>query len=330
LKGVVSVKLLKTFLAKREADLSMTIIVVIWGFHFIVMKDALTHFAPLTFNALRFTLALPIIVWLAARRPSALHMTWPDFRTLLVWSLIGPVLAQVFFVLALQWTTATNTALLLATMPAWTALFSIWMGLIVARRGLLFGVGLTLVGVVLVVLSRAESGLAFSSRDLLASAMLLATAVTSALFNIESKPIVDRYGGRAVAIWTFGFTWAGLMILAAPDLVKLSASDLPSKVWPSFLYSGLLSSLGGYLTWNHALRILGPTRAATYNNLTPLVAALAGIVILGEPLTVALLFGAAFTLFGVGVIRVNTQATAPGVSFKKSKAPVVAPVSTGD
>jgi drug/metabolite transporter (DMT)-like permease len=323
-KERTGVKRVHQFAERYGADISMVLIVSIWGIHIIVVKDALHHFTPLAFNAIRFSLAGLVLAGLASRHLPQLRMRRADFFTLLGWSLIGLVMYQILFVLGLARTTATNTALLISTMPVWTALLSVLLGLIVGRRMLLMGIGITLVGVVLVILSRAGADFSLASDDLTGSLLLLTAAIGSAVFNIKIKPIVDQYGGLTVALWTHWFTGAGLVIVALPDLIQLTPSDFSPGVWPNILYSAILASAGGYLTWNHALHVLGPTRAAAYNNLTPLVAALAGILVLGEPFTLGLLAGAVFTLVGIMIVRSNAHPqalpSAPVREFKPSAA----------
>lgn len=67
------------------------------------------------------------------------------------------------------------------------------------------------------------------------------------------------------------------------------------------LASGSLSSGIGYVIWYAALRGLTATRAATVQLSVPVIAALGGIVFLGEHLTVRLVTAAAMILGGVGV-----------------------------
>lgn len=296
---------LKLTLSRHRADAAMCFVTVIWGFHFIVVKEALSQFAPVTFNAIRFSIGTPVILLIALRTPSAWHVPRRTWGRILLTTLLGSLGYQVLFVLGIKRTTSTNTALLNATSPTWTALFTIALGWVSLRRGLLVGIAITLGGVICVVLGGAESGLAFSHDDLTGSIMILVASVMAALSALISKSLVDQVGSMAMAVWSYVLTAVGLAVLAVPNLVTLSASDLPLSVWPKLLYSGLLSSVLGFLIWNYALKQIGPTRAATYNNITPIVAAVASITILGEPLTPALVAGGVLTLFGVVLVRRN-------------------------
>ncbi len=63
---------------------------LVWGVHYIVVKDALSDLAPLTFNAIRFSIGLPVILLAGLQRPAALRIArylgtraefWLDLQT---------------------------------------------------------------------------------------------------------------------------------------------------------------------------------------------------------------------------------------------------------
>lgn len=319
---------LKEIWEMNSADLVMTAMVFIWGLHFIVVKDGLSDFEPLTFNAIRFTIAAPILILVAWRMLPKMRLSKRDFWVMVFLGLLGPTSYQIVFVLGLERTTSTNTALLVTTMPTWTALISVSMGLIALRRMLFVGIGVTLVGITLVILSRAEDGLSLSEDDLVGSALLLWGAIMMAIFVILSKPLVDRYGGMPIGIWTNWLTCIALLILAAPDMLKLQSDDLPLRVMPHLFYSGILSSAGGYLALNNAVQKLGSTRAATYHNFVPLVTAVASVYILHESLALGLIIGAILTLTGVAMVRMNTKTGARTLQASKPSQNLTPAVST--
>ena len=65
--------------------------------------------------------------------------------------------------------------------------------------------------------------------------------------------------------------------------------------------SGALASGGGYAVWYAALPRLSATRAGTIQLAVPVLAALAGVAILGERVSLRLVLSAAAILGGVGL-----------------------------
>ncbi len=295
----------------HRADALMSAIVFVWGLNFIVIKDAFNDIDPLTYNAVRFLVGVPVLTAIALRDRSVVRVSRRDLGLIALATLCGPIGYQVFFVLGLDRTTSTNAALLVATMPAWTAVISIAVGLVMVSRRLMIGIAITLAGVALVVLGRGGASFSLSEGDLLGSGLVLLATIISAIGNILKKPLLDRLGGMRITLWTFWLTTLALSLLAAPGLLTLSADDLPVRSWPNVLYSGLLAGVGGFTVMNIGLRELGPTRAASYHNFTPIVAGLAGVLVLGDPVGLGLLVGGPLTLAGVIVVRNNIYLRRP-------------------
>jgi len=279
---------------------------VSWGCPFSVLKSGGSAIPPLTYNAIRYLIALPLISLPALRYRAVFRVPLRDLLLMILVFSVGSTGYQILFAYALRLTTSTNTALVVATMPAWTAVLSVGMGAVVLRRKLLIGLGMTLVGIAIVVLGGAGAQVGLSGDDLRGSGLAMVGAIITAAGNLASKPLVDRLGGVRVALWSYWITAAGLTLVALPDLSHLTADTLPPRLWPNVLYSGVLSSGLGVFVWNYALRELGPTRAVSYQNFPPLIAALAGIVFLGDPITVGLVVGGTLTLLGVVLVRRNT------------------------
>ena len=291
---------------RHVADIAVIFSTVVWGIQIIVMKDAFESMAPLAFNALRFSVGLPFMIAIALRHRSAMHIDRRDVPALIGLALLGQVGYQVFAVSGLQRTTSTNAALVIATVPTWTALLSIALGIVAMRRRLFTGIGLSLGGVLVVILGTAESSVAFSREDMTGMALMLCATMATSVFTISVKSLIQRYGGMPVAIWMYIVTWLTLVLVAAPDLTALTPSDIPLTVVPNLLYAGLLSSALGFLIEGFALRELGAARVANYYNFAPVIAALGGVLLLSDPVTLPLLIGGTLTMIGVVLVRRNT------------------------
>jgi drug/metabolite transporter (DMT)-like permease len=300
-----------TIWQRFSADICMGIAVTIWGLHFIVVKDALDTLSPLVFNALRIAIALLVLFGWSRWHKVSLRIDRRDRPRLITLGLVGQLAHQLFFVLSLDHTTSTNTALLIATAPTWIAVLSMLLGIIQLKRALIVGVAVTLTGVTLVTLGQPGAGLSVSSRDIVGLTLGLGSALALASYNITIKPFMDRYGGLPIVIWIFTSTLVGLVVAAAPDLAALDPAGLTPRIWLSLLYSGGCSAALGYMLETHALRTLGSTRAGTYYNAMPVIAAIAGILLLDDPLTALITLGVILTLGGVILVRRNSHARSP-------------------
>lgn len=110
---------------------------------------------------------------------------------------------------------------------------------------------------------------------------------------------------------------AGNFLRAAPLAMALSLFMLGSKGTSldaaGFCYavaSGALTSGIGYAIWYAALPALKATNAATVQLSVPVIAALGGIVFLGEPITLRLGLASAAILGGIALVVLEKRAAA--------------------
>ena len=74
--------------------------------------------------------------------------------------------------------------------------------------------------------------------------------------------------------------------------------------------SGALTSGLGYAIWYAALKELTPSRAAIVQLTVPVIAAIAGVLFLGERMTLRIVLASAAILGGVALALVRRQRTA--------------------
>jgi len=84
-------------------------------------------------------------------------------------------------------------------------------------------------------------------------------------------------------------------------LLLKSVSIDNAGVWYA-IASGALTSGIGYVIWYTALPGLKATQAASVQLSVPVIAALGGIVFLGEPLSLRLVFASAAILGGIALV----------------------------
>lgn len=69
------------------------------------------------------------------------------------------------------------------------------------------------------------------------------------------------------------------------------------------MLSSFVGVIIGDLAWLEGLRLLGATRVLIIDSIKPFVAAIMGLIFLGEPVSSILIFGAFITLIGILVVR---------------------------
>lgn len=128
------------------------------------------------------------------------------------------------------------------------------------------------------------------------SALMLLAGVAWGVYSLRG-----RRGGDPTEVT------AGNFLLALPFVVVLCVARMDTLsmdttgIWYAVLSGGLASGLG-YAVWYTALRGLRATSAATVQLSVPVIAALGGIILLGEPLTVRFALASAAVLGGIALV----------------------------
>lgn len=286
-------------------DAGMLGVSLIWGTNFSISKLALGHLGPLPFAAMRFVLssALLVAVFWSVERPGRIprSVLW----RLLAWGIVGHTFNQGFFLYGLRHTTATNSALIFATLPVVVALFGIASGRERPEARVWAGIGLGTLGVVLVV---AAQGAHFTVDTLRGDALTIGAVICWASFLVGVRTVAMSRSSLEVAAITHVGGTPGLVLAATPGLVAVDLPALSPIVWIALIYSAVFSSLVAMVLWTRGLKALGGSRTALYNCVTPVFAALVAWLLLGERPTPLQGVGAALVIAGILVSRAPAQA----------------------
>jgi drug/metabolite transporter (DMT)-like permease len=186
-------------------------------------------------------------------------------------------------------------------MPLWTLM----LARLVARERLsarqVIGVLTSMLGVAFVMADRSAAG-AGTRTSLVGSALLIATAICGATYNVLAKRMLSRYAGLTV---TFYAMLMGTIFLSPAPFVEASPhlDTLGAETLAMVIFLGVFGGAISFSLWTSALRRLSPTQVAVYINLNPISATLLAAVMLHEHLSVNFILG--FLAVAAGVMIVN-------------------------
>ena len=289
------------FAGLTAIDLTMLLVVVIWGANFSIVKSALTEIPPLAFATLRFATAsvilLVFMLWHEGKR------ALPDRRTLwkLTWvGIIGNTIYQALFTYSLTLTTAANGSLIIATTPALVALAAAMLKIERIRRVMAVGIALAIGGVVLVV---AERGLALGGRSLLGDLLMLGAAICWTIYTLGVRTLGQGLSPLAITTWTMITGVPGMLLVSLPDWSTVAWSHVSLQAWLALAYATLLALVLAYVLWNNSVRVAGSARTAIYGCAIPLVATLIAWPLIGEQPTWVQGIGGVLIISGVLLTR---------------------------
>lgn len=290
-------------------DLWLLLMTVIWGSNFTAIKYSLEDFLPLTFNGLRFAIAS--VVMLAAARISGndLQVTRGDGWRLFGLGLLANTFYQSLFIIGMVHTRAGNAALILATAPFFTAVFSRLRKQEYFKARGVGGLALAFAGIALIILS-GEKEVSWSE-TLLGDALLVGATVCWSLYTVGAKRLIEVYGSMKTTTIMMASGTPVLLAVCATSLIAQDWSRVRPVAWGGLAYSALFSIALAYIIWNQGVRKIGSTRTAIYSYITPIVAVLVAWPLLGEAPTKGQLAGAVVIFIGLYLVRHGMTTVAP-------------------
>lgn len=135
-----------------------------------------------------------------------------------------------------------------------------------------------------------------SAPPLPSALLMLGAGMAWGLYSIRGKG-----AGDALKVTAGNFLRAAPMALALSVLLLRGTSFDPAGTWYALL-SGALTSGVGYAVWYTALPFLKSTTAATVQLGVPAIAALGGVALLGEPVTLRLVAASVAIIGGIALV----------------------------
>ena len=289
---------------RLAANVGAFVAAALFGSSVVAVRVAVQEVPPLSLAVLRFGqggLLLVFLLLLVGAR-DLLRVRWHDLPLLI---LLGAVLFAVFpvtFNASLRLIEASRGALILATIPLWSALLAR-----IARSERLsprqvVGVFLSLGGIGLAL---AERGLGWQGGlgSLAGDGLMLLTALCGAAYAVLAQRAFARY--NAVTVTTYAMVLGTLLLLPAALAEGLVGvlPHLDRQTVALLVFLGVFGGALGFFLWTFALTRLTPTQVAVYINLNPLVAMVLAATLLTERLTI--IFAAGFGTVVLGVLLVN-------------------------
>jgi drug/metabolite transporter (DMT)-like permease len=275
----------------------------LWGLNQVAAKVALAEVPPLTQAALRsLGAALLVLAW-ARWRGIALFERDQTLRGgLLAGALFAAEFACIF--VGLQYTSASRMVVFIYLSPFVVALgmpliargeklaAAQWLGLVAAFAGVAWAFA-----------EGFAPGAAAPPRQWIGDALGLGAAL---LWGATTLAIRATRLSNAAAEKTL------LYQLVVSGVLLALAAALAGEAWParwsaptlgSMAFQTVVVTFASYLTWFWLVRHYPATRLAAYTLLTPVAGLAAGVLLLGEPLTLRLMVALAAVVLGLTLVN---------------------------
>lgn len=288
------------------------IVSTIFGLSFSFTAQALDEVGPMQLLGYRFALAAIVLTLLQLTGIIKVNFRGKPLGILLLLAVFQPGIYFVFETLGVKLTSASESGMIIATIPVIVTFFSI---IFLKERPSIWQVGsvfLSVSGVLFIVWMTGTSG---SGGNLTGIMCLFGAVLAAGVYNILSRKL--SFSFTPVEI-TFVMMWFGAILFNVISIFQhlsngsMSTFFVPLASWnvvSALLYLGVLSSIGAFFLLNYMLSRMEASRSAVFSNLTTIVAIIAGVFLRGDVFYWYHLLGGVLILLGVyGTNYFNAQA----------------------
>jgi len=262
---------------------------VIWGIPYLLIRVAVTEISPAFLVLARTVLATAILLPIALARVD-IRPILARWQWLVAFAVIEISIPWIALGSAEQHLTSSLTGLLIAGVPLVGTLFAVATGGVdrLGRTGLV-GLFIGLVGVAAIV------GFDLGASDALA---LLQIAVVVVGYAVGPAILARRLGGLS-AVGVMSLSLALTAVIYIPLAAVQWPTTMPSlNVWISVVILAVVCTAFAFLVFAALIDEIGPVRSTLITYINPAVAAVLGVLVLQETLTVPMIVGFVLVIVG--------------------------------
>lgn len=270
---------------------------VCFGIFPLLGKWAFAAFDPRAVASWRIGFGGVVLGTLAlARHRRAAWPGWRDLCRLQGCSLLGITINQVLFLEGLERTTSVDAGLMMALIPVFT------FAIAAAVRQEHFSV-VRASGLVIAFAGSARliagSGTPAGGGSVTGNLMIASNALFYSAYLVALRPLSRRWPALVLLGWVYVLgLWSAPLVALGVDLTPRASWG----AWAALAAILVFPTVLGYLLNLYALARLGASTTAVYVFFQPLIAAVAGVVVLGEPLAAGTLLAGTLIFAGVWLV----------------------------
>lgn len=270
--------------------------VAIWGTTFVSTKVLMINgLSPAQIFTLRFAMAYVLMLCFNHRRLFA--DSWRDEGLMVLLGITGGSLYFLSENEAMNYTTATNTSLIVCSCP----LFATLLVRLVYRSShihimQLTGSLLAFMGMIIVVLN----GRFVLHLSPVGDALAFTACICWAFYSLLMKTMTDKYSAAFITrkVFFYGVLTIIPYYILVPGVPSMAVLTKPVVVG-NLLFLGCLASMICFLTWNWCISKLGAVKATNWVYFNPITTMIFASWVLGEKITIYFLIGAVCILTGM-------------------------------
>lgn len=279
--------------------LYLTVLSIVWGSSFILMKKALVSLSPIQVAALRSLIAAVFVIGIGFKNLQKIEKR--HWKYLFFSALVGTFFPAFLFAFAIKGIDSSIASILNSLTPFNTFIIGALVFGFAFKKKQFFGIIIGLAGTLILILKGAN--LNPDQNYWYALLPIIASIGYAFNVNIIKKYLHDLNG--------LTITTAHFLIIILPVLIILGSTgfftefELNTETKPALLYIFILAIAGTAIAkviFNNMVHISSPIFASSVTYLIPIVAVMWGIID-GEKLSFIQLLAGGIILFGVWMVN---------------------------
>lgn len=275
----------------------LLLVMAIWGFNLSAIAILVQNIEPITLTSVRIFVA-GLAVLLATFMLGIFRLpTKKEWKTIFIIMVFNVVLHHSFLALGLTKTSGVNAGIILGAAPLVTMVLSIVFLRDRVTPLRIFGFILGFLGIVVTTLANGEGLAGISLGDGIILLSMLAQAVSFILIGKLNPDFDPRLlTGYMLIIGSVFIFLSAIFIEGNIGQVKML---LEPKLLAIFLFSAVIATAFGHMTYNFAITNVGPTETTIFVNLNTLFAIIGTAIFLGEKIVGQHYIGLVLIIIGV-------------------------------
>lgn len=284
---------------KPAALLAVVFAVTMWGLIPVAMRFLILEVSSPTAMVLRLypagLLAITVCLFVGVRK-----IEWRDWGRIAIAALAGNLGYQILAAYGMAGVPASWTGLLFGLEPVFIALFAVLLAAEKLTPWLIAGIAVSMMGTAALMLGSTLT----PSGDVSLLGLMLVTLSTMGwgVYTVVIRPASRKYGPLPVSCLAMAITALPVPLFAGPSFPE-TVTHMSTNAWIAVFFVVVFGTFLATAAWNFALGQMESSIAGVFLYVQPVVAALGGILLLGEQLTLPLITGGGLIIVGVAIAQ---------------------------
>lgn len=285
---------------KKEKILTyvlMSLLVTAWGFDYVVAKNVLELFEPLTLLFLKYFIGLILVFTIKMRTDRKGIIRKKDIPLFILCSLCGEIIYYFCEYTAMDYMPVSLITIILAFVPALSIIIEKVLFKRRVTRAMVIGIAVCIFGIILVI--GVDFQILFQGR-IIGYLLAFGAVFSWNAYNFLTASLHEQY--TSITLTCTQLICTALLILPYAIHTMPSFEAFTPGIIGSLLYLGLVNAGLGFMITVRALHVIGPTSTALFSNFLPITSTFFGWLLLNESISGLQLAGGILVIIAACVV----------------------------